>query len=214
MGSVTFAQLELGSTATAYQRVTTAFNVTQAGVQSLSYLSFDGVDDSMVTGTITPAIDKAQVFAGVRKLSDVGSIIAEYSNNLQGNFGAFYLVAGEDLASRYSFNATGTLLSANTAAKWTPSGFSPDTAVISSTGDIAGDLNTIRRNGVAGTNSTVNQGTGNFLAYPLYIGRRGGVSLPLNGQIYSLIVRFGANLTTDTITSTETYVNGKTGAYA
>jgi hypothetical protein len=212
-GSVTFAQLETGSTATAYQRVgSTAFDVTEAGVQSLSYLSFDGVDDGMVTNTITPAIDKAQVFTGVRKLSDAGSIIVEHSSNAQGN-SAFYLVAGEDLDSRYSFNAAGTLFSANTAARWTPSASSPDTAVISSTGDIAGDLNTIRRNGVAGTNSTANQGTGNYLAYPLYIGRRGGTTLPFNGHIYSLIVRFGANLTTDTITSTETYVNGKTGAY-
>jgi len=45
------------------------------------------------------------------------------------------------------------------------------------------------------------------------MGRRAGTSLPLNGQIFSLIVRFGANLTADQITSTETWVNGKTRAY-
>jgi len=61
--------------------------------------------------------------------------------------------------------------------------------------------------------NTGNQGTGNFLAYPLYIGRRGGTTLPFNGQIYNMIVRFGANLDAGTITSTETFVNEKTGAY-
>jgi len=56
---VTFSdpQIETGTTATEYQRVTTAFDVTEAGVQSLSYLSFVGVDDSMLTGTITPGVD-------------------------------------------------------------------------------------------------------------------------------------------------------------
>ena len=50
------------------------------------------------------------------------------------------------------------------------------------------------------------QGTGDYLAYPLYIGRRAGASLPFNGQIYGLIVRFGANLSAATITQTETWL--------
>jgi len=62
-------------------------------------------------------------------------------------------------------------------------------------------------------NSATDQGTGNFLAYPIYIGRRGGTALPFNGRVYGMIVRFGANLTTDQITQTETWINGKTGAY-
>jgi hypothetical protein len=53
-GSVTLAQLEVGSTATAYQRVGTAFDVTEAGVASMSYVSFDGTDDGMLTGNIVP----------------------------------------------------------------------------------------------------------------------------------------------------------------
>jgi hypothetical protein len=74
-------------------------------------------------------------------------------------------------------------------------------------------LSTIRRNAVAGTSGTADKGTGNFLAYPLYIGRRGGSSLPFNGRIYSLLVRFGPNLDATTISNTETWVNGKTKAY-
>ena len=52
-------------------------------------------------------------------------------------------------------------------------------------------------------------GTGNFGNYPLYIGARGGTSLYLNGQLYSLIVR---GLLTDaaTVDAVENYVEYKT----
>jgi hypothetical protein len=55
------------------------------------------------------------------------------------------------------------------------------------------------------------QGTGNFGNLPFYVGRRGGSSLPYNGRIYSLILRFGANLSAAQIAQTETWVGGKTG---
>lgn len=208
------AQLEAGSTVTNYQSVTTQFNVTEAGVASKSYLFFDGVDDGMLTGTITPSTDKAQVFAGVRKLNDVGSIVAELSSNAGGNSGSFYLVSGEDLSSRYSSLGAGTVGGTGAVALWTSGGTAIDTSVLAATHDIPGDLSTIRRNGVLGVNATADKGTGNFLAYPLYIGRRAGTSLPFNGNLYGLITRFSAtNLDAATITSTETWVNSKTGAY-
>jgi hypothetical protein len=46
------AQLETGSAATAYQRVTDQYNVTEAGVSSVNYLFFDGVNDSLATPSI------------------------------------------------------------------------------------------------------------------------------------------------------------------
>ena len=205
VGSVTFAQLELGSTATDYQKVTTAFNVTQAGVASLSYLSFDGVDDSMVTNTITPAIDKAQVFAGVRKVSTVIGVIAEHSAITDNNNGTMMLLG--NWGGRGGFRSKGTV----PADANVPFSGAIETLVMTGVGDIAGDVAAIRFNGSERPWATTDQGTGNYLAYPLYIGRRGGTTLPFNGQLYSLIVRFGANLTTGTITSTETYVAGKTG---
>jgi hypothetical protein len=45
-------QVELGSTATAYQRVTDQYNVTEAGIPSVSYLSFNGMNYSMSTSSI------------------------------------------------------------------------------------------------------------------------------------------------------------------
>jgi hypothetical protein len=46
------AQLETGSTATAYQRVTDQYNVTEAGVSSVSYLFFNANNFSMATPSI------------------------------------------------------------------------------------------------------------------------------------------------------------------
>jgi hypothetical protein len=210
------AQLETGSTATAYQRVVSSFDVTQAGVPDVWYLSFDGTDDGMLTGTITPGIDKAQVFAGVRKLGDGNNCIVETSTNsgsIQGSFGLFSS-AYSGASAAYAANLNGSQRTSFDATTFT----APTTNTLTSLFDIAGanraDEITFRVNGVTPTltgGGNVNAGTGNFLAYPLYIGRRGGATQPYNGRIYSLIVRFGANLSASTILQTETWVGDKTG---
>jgi len=206
------AQLELGSTATAYQRVTTAFDVTEAGVQSLSYLYFNGVNTFMLTSTITPGVDRAQVFAGVRKLSDAAlAAIFETSTNALNIPATISIYASSGNAANYYFSTAGTGGRANVQ---TANSFpAPITNVLTALGDIAGDSATLRVNGTGAGTSTTDQGTGNFLAYPLYIGMRGGGTLPFNGHLFSLLVRFGANLTTDQITDTETWVNARTGAF-
>lgn len=208
----TGAQLETGSTATAYQRVTNQWNVTEAGVPSVSYLQFDGSDDWLVSPTITPGIDKAQVFAGVRKLSDaaIGTVaeLSADSNSLDGSWGVFAPITSA--TSTYSFRSRGTALS---AANSPPVFAAPITNVLTGVGDIAADTCILRINGVQAATSATDQGTGNYLAYPLYVGRRAGASRPFNGRLYQLIVRFGANLPLETIQQTEAWVNGKTGAY-
>jgi hypothetical protein len=215
-GSVTLAQLELGSTATAYQKVTTAFDVTEAGVQSLAYLSFDGVDDFMLTGTITPGVDKAQIFAGVRKLSDATvGFIAEMSVTVASNNGSFSIAMPRQSGEA---SVVSDLRGSSGAFRYYTGVAAPISLVVSALYDIGGSTVAeellLRNNGAAQSGTSGGPaGTGNFLAYPLYIARRAGTSFPLNGQIYSLITRFGANLTAGQITDTETWVNGKTGAY-
>jgi hypothetical protein len=175
------------------------------------YLRLDGVDDFLVTGTITPGIDKAQVFAGVRKLSDLDSILAELSVNFNNNNGIFYL--SSQPSGKFGSSSRGSQVG-NILQEASISGYpSPATANLTSTHDITASLSVIRANGVNGTNGTFTKGTGNFLGYPLYIGRRGGSSLPFNGRLYSLAVRFGANLTDAQIAQTETWVNSKTRAF-
>lgn len=204
------SQLELGSAATAYQKVVSQYEVTQSGVASAPYLAFDGVDDGMVTGTITPATNKVQVFTGLRKLSDAAQqIVAEMSATIASNAGAFALTAPNSAAANYNFSSKGTTQTDNVVTTYA----APITNVISGLGNIAEASNLIRVNGAQVGSTLTTQGTGNYLAYPLYIGRRGGTTLPFNGRLYSMIVRFGNNLAANQIVSAENWVNGKTGAY-
>lgn len=53
---------------------------------------------------------------------------------------------------------------------------------------------------------------GNFGNYPLFIGARNNASFFFTGWLTSLIVR-GAQSTQSQIEATESWVNGKTGAY-
>jgi hypothetical protein len=206
------AQLELGSTATNYQRVTTTYDVTEAGVPSCSYLFFDGGSDSMATGNIDfTATDKMTVWAGVRKNSDASAgVVAELSVSVSTNNGSFLIDAPDIPASQdYGFYVKGTSISEAQA-----NGFpAPDTAVLAMQGDIAASSDRIRarRNGSqVGTSGAASLGTGNFGNYPLYIGARAGTGTFFNGNLFGLVVR-GAASTTAQITATEAWLAPKTG---
>jgi hypothetical protein len=197
-----------------YQRVNTTTDYDTTGFPL--YLRFDGTDDSMATGSISfTSTDKMTVWGGVRMINDTASIICEFSVNAPLN-SAFYLVSGVDgsFPAGYTFFGKGFILASTTQTAYLSSAVTaPNTSVLAATGDIAGDLNTIRRNTVLGVNSTGDLGAGNYGNFPLYIGARAGTSVRFNGRIYSLIVR-GAASTAQQITDTETWVNGKTLAYA
>jgi hypothetical protein len=209
-GSVTKADLRVANDGVglpAYQRVNTSTDYDTTGFPM--YLRFDGVDDSLSTSSINfTSTDKMTVFAGVRKLSDAANgVLAELSVDANANNGAFELRAPSgglnDLFAR--FRGTATVFVNPTVA-------APVTRVIAVTDDISGDSLVMRLNGTQAASNTADQGTGNFGNYPLYIGRRGGTTLPFNGRFYSLIVR-GAQSTAAQIAATETYVNSRTKAY-
>ena len=205
------AQLETGSTATPYQRVTTQYEVTEAGVPSCSYLFFDGGSDSMATGSIDfTATDKMTVWAGVRKNSDAAfGMIAELSPFIVTNNGSFSIGNGTAIGggASYNFASKGSLIAGETS----PLSFaSPITNVLTGLGDISGDRATLRIDGTQAAQSTTDQGTGNYGNYPLYIGARAGTSLFFNGNLFGLVVR-GAASTTAQITATEAWLAPKTG---
>lgn len=213
-GSVTSADLRVTNTGVglpAYQRVTTSTDYDTTGFPY--YLRFDGTDDGLATATITPGIGKVQAFGGLRKLSDATQgIFAELSATSGTNNGSFTLHSPRSSSIRYTMSSRGT--SAVAHADTSSSTYNaPVTNVVTGLADISGDSIILRANSVQAATNTSDQGTGNYLAYPLYIGRRGGTSAPFNGNLYSLIVRFGANLDASTISNTETWVNGKTMAY-
>lgn len=191
-----------------YQRVNTATDYDTVGFPH--YLRFDGVDDWMVTNTITPGTDKVQVFAGVRKLSGAVQVFLEFSQNSADNNGTFGVFTPSSTpTNNIIFDSKGTVKAAAGFNGLIP----PITNLVSCLGDISGDSAILRIDGTQAASNTANQGTGNFLAYPLYIGRRGGTTFPFNGHLYSLIVRFGSNLPIETIEKTEKHVNTKTRAY-
>lgn len=202
----------------AYQRVGAATDYDTTGFPL--YLKFDGTDDFLVSGTINPgSVDKAQVFAGVRKLSDASTqMFCEYSTSIGSNTGSLVLNQGDyatGLGAYWIHGARGAATLASNQFATTPANYAaPITSVLAGYSDISGDLSVIRVNGTQQATATGDKGSGDWGSYPLYVGRRGGTSYPFSGSLYSLILRFSAtNLAAATITATETWVNGKTYAY-
>jgi hypothetical protein len=68
-------QFEAGSVPTNYQKVGNKYNVTEAGTRTLRFLSFDGVDDVMDTGSPIAALGTA-TFLGAAVKEGVASLIA------------------------------------------------------------------------------------------------------------------------------------------
>jgi hypothetical protein len=208
--SVWGAQVEESATATAYQKVTSQYVVTETGVPSVHYLAFDGVDDAMATPRIDfSATDKMSVFAGVRKLSDAAlGAVVESSVSSFSNDGSFSIRAPQSASlPSYEFTSRGTLF-ANAAIT---SGFpAPLTSVLTGIGDISSDRARIRVDGTQVAVAVADQGTGNYGNYPLYIGARDQTSVYFNGNLYGLTVR-GALSDATTIDRAETIVAAKTG---
>lgn len=199
------------SPADAFQATAAARPVLQQEAGGQYYLAFDGTDDSLATANIDfSSTDKVSVFTGLRKLSDAATgIVIELSPNAQTKSGAFEIRAPRSAAvPNYRFLSRGTVVAEAIASPFA----APITNVITGLADISGDTVTIRVDGTQIQQTTTDQGTGNYGNYPLYIGRREGTTLPLYGRLYSMII-LGRAATTGEITDTETWVNGKTGAY-
>jgi hypothetical protein len=192
------AQLETGSSATAYQKVGLTSDVTESGKRDCWGLLFDGSDDSLQTASVDfSATDKMTVMTGVRKLIDSAAytVIAELTADISINVGGFVLAPN---IGTYEMFSKGTVLASASASGYT----APITNVVSSTLDIAGDSIVLRVNGSQVATSSGNQGSSNFSNAAFFIGSRGGSSLRLNGLIYTLIVR-GATTPTGTIADFE-----------
>ncbi len=191
----------------AYQRVNTSTDYDTAGFPH--YLKFDGVDDSLATAAIDfTATDAVSVFAGMRKASDAArGTIVELTASAAANNGAFHLAAPNAASATIAWESKGTVLADAVASSGVAA---PLTAVLTGTSDISGDTAILRVNGAQADADTGNQGTGNFSNAAMYIGHRGGSSLPLNGRIYSLTV-LGRTATALEIAAAESYAAGKSG---
>ena len=186
--TTTYLSLKTPSNATGSWRIFDNMSIKELTGYSTdqNYLEFDGVDDFLVTNSIDFTMtDKVSLFAGVRKLSDVNTgIVAELSTRAGTSLGAFVLYAPFDSINKgYGFRSVGTLESTTRGAL----PLSPTSNVLAAKSSIAQDTLTLRVDSLHYGVLTQDQGTGNYGNYPLYIGRRGGTSLPFNGHLYSLI---------------------------
>lgn len=196
-----------------YQSVTTStdYDTTDFPV----YFRFNGIGTFLVTNTVAlGSVDKAQLFVGLRKNNATAQgAVTELSVSVGANDGTFNMFAPTGAGQNdYSINSRGTI---NPGSLIITGITAPDTSVLSGLMDISGDSRILRRNGADAGTSTADQGTGNFGSYPLYVGMRAGVTIPLSGRIYAYILRFSsANLSASTVANTEVWVNSKTKAYA
>jgi hypothetical protein len=152
-------------------------------VTGANYLEFDGSDDFLQTSNIDfTSTAKVSLFAGLVKNTSgtIGSIF-EFSSNPLNNSGTFGAYTDINVSMRgYSVYSRGT---AAVAASIQTSSMKASLVLMA---DISQDKITAQVNGVTST-TRLDQGTGNYGNYPLYIGRRGGAILPFNGHLYSLI---------------------------
>jgi hypothetical protein len=199
-----------------YQRVVDA--TTYDAVGFLPYLQFDGLDDSMSTNSIDfTATDKMTVWAGVRKLSDAGySAVAELGN-WNGYVDGFGFSAPGSAAANYLASLLGTPTAFANSFYTTYASpitnilqYSYDRSKASIAAQIVGRINATNVNASSTGGSAVPNS--NFGNLPLFIGGRNNTSSFFNGWLTSLIVR-GAQSTQSQIEATESWVNGKTGAY-
>ena len=176
------------------------------------WIACDGINTGYVTPAVNPGVDKVQFWAGQGSRGLLTAILVEMSATAASNAGSFYVAAPESSSVRYSTAGRGNFgITAAVRADFATTPSNSDTAVITVTHDISGDLSTIQRNGVAGVNATGDKGLGNFGNYPIYFYRRGGTTLPLNGQSSIEILRFGDNLSPELLAQTNAFVGGKIG---
>jgi hypothetical protein len=192
-----------------YQRVVDA--ATYDAVGFLPYLQFDGLSWSMSTNSIdfsAVPTDKMTVWAGVRKLSDANTgTVAQLSPSTSTNNGVFglYVPFNTGASADYAWQSKGTTrITVNS-----PVNIGPATSVFTGVGNISAPLAQLRQNAIQVATSSASQGTGNFGNFVLNIGEGAGF---LNGWLTSLIV-CGAQSTQSQIEATESWVNGKTGAF-
>jgi hypothetical protein len=206
-------QVEVGTTATAYQKVVSQYEVTQAGVPSVSYLAFDGVDDNLVLPSLTlTGTEPLFLCFGAKRLSttSVTTIMSFGKGGASTTYPGFALLIRGSAAPAYApqlLTASATVTSSLLALTGNTFGDAA-TRVLSAT------RTALRVN--ASALATINSTT-DFTGFVTQNNRLGcNYSFANNnfwkGGIYSAI--FAAiSVLNNQITSAETYVNGKTGAY-
>lgn len=178
------------------------------------YLEYDGVDDSMATGSVDfSATDKMTVWAGAYKASDASAqVILELGANSSAaaGLGVFAARTGAD----YGFHLFGTTANERRSDLTYAAPIANVISLAADIGAAAASEMAARLNGAGATLTVIggasDAGTGNLPNAPLYIGRRGGSSLPFNGREYQTIIR-GAASSDAQIAQVERFIAARMG---
>ncbi len=176
----------------------------------LSYLEFDGVDDSLDTfNADLSASDKAGVYTAVRKLEDrtTYQFIMKSGDGTGSEPGAFSVSVSNfpSAAAGYTAQSGGTRAGANIRMEEA----APVTSVLSYMTDISAARRVFRVNGKQEI-ATDSLGAGNMANVPIHIGRRLSTSY-FKGYIYGIVVR-GTTLPEVFTYALEKYLSAKSGA--
>jgi hypothetical protein len=183
-------QFETGATRTAYQRVTTAFDVTEAGQRDCYGVRADGIDDWYATGSIDATSASAMTaFVSLRKISEVatnGYILGTQTAGAASS-GQFRITfsSGNSYRAGYAFNTSDGVGSGVFAP-------APSTDIIVLQINRSTGIASLRRNGV--TLFTVNTGivAGVFNNEPLSLLRNPNGAEPANMRFYASIWALGS----------------------
>lgn len=149
-------------------------------------LKFDGIDDGYATQSINfTNTDEVTIIAAVKKERDSSAAIL-VELNITATIQTFSIALPNNAnLNNMAFASRGTGANVVNTAEGFLVGASK---VISAEAKTSTNLNKLRLNGTLVGDVTTLQGATNYGNYPLYIGRRGGTSLPFSGQIYALLV--------------------------
>jgi hypothetical protein len=209
----TGVQVELGSTATAYQKTVSIYDTTEAGVDSLYYLEFDGVDDKVNTASVDLS-GTYQLFVStaatiVSGLGGFAEFLGNGAANAAGTQGRFasYTPAADAVSSRFDFGGVAAAaLSTITTSNGT-------TNIISRVLDSQNSpYQVIRKDGSVAATSTTDVGGQPFANAPIYLcdntsGVGGG---PAAVNVYQVVI-LGRTATAGEITNVEAYLADKSG---
>lgn len=202
----------------ATQVTSTARPTLQQDANGKYYLSFDGVDDFLVTGNINfTATSRMTSWAGIYSASTSLGLVGELSANTSLNNGTFALgLVNNPTAGRLSFQGRASNVDSIASSAST---YNLVKLVITLSVDLTQALATSKLvaqiNNTSGLTASLvdNADTSTaFGTYPFYIGARGGTTLPFNGRVYGMIVR-GASSTAQQILSGNTFIDSRIGAY-
>lgn len=178
------------------------------------HLLFDGTDDSYATSgvlTMTSANGKVTVWAGLYKDVNPGAgQVIELSPSSGSNLNCFAIQAPPGDLTGYFVRSRGAGASDGTVDLTTPGNVAVKT-VLTFIADTGGDLSQIRVDGVIAGTTNVDQGTGGYTNYQLFVGRRNNAQFPFKGRMYGLIWRCTVTTTVQHVADIEQWMAPKVG---